>query len=151
MGLIDGISPSTTIALDTNIFVYAYQKSKPTPTAQDAIALLDKIKEVGIKCFISVLVFEEFLVQIYKRKLEKDINSYENFLTIGGLVTVTDINRQIARVAAKLRAQYPSLRTPDALHLACAIEAGAKIFITTDKRLPRKIGKLKIEVLSADS
>lgn len=146
MGLIDKISSSAVIALDTNIFVYAYQKSKPT--AQDAIALLDKIKSVGIKCFISVLVFEEFLVQIYKRRLEKDINSYEDFLTIGGLITVADINRQIARMAAKLRAEYPSLRAPDALHLASAIEVGAKIFVTTDRRLPRKIGKLQVKVLS---
>lgn len=145
MGLIDEISSSDTLALDTNIFIYAYHKSDSR--AQEAIALLDKIKEVGLRCFISVLVFEEFLVGVYKRKLEKDINSYEDFLTIGGLITVVDVDRQVARSAAKLRAEYSSLRAPDAIHLASAIDAGATVFITTDKRLPRKIGKLTIRVI----
>ncbi|MBI2039519.1 PIN domain-containing protein [Candidatus Microgenomates bacterium] len=134
------------IALDTNIFVYAYERSDEL--GERAKILLKKIIKPDHKVFVSVLVLEEFLVKIYKKGLQKELNQYESFLTGGGIFTIVDVNRQIARSAAKLRAEYPSLRVPDALHLASAIEAGAKVFFTTDKRLPRKIGKLTVRSLS---
>lgn len=41
------------------------------------------------------------------------------------------------------------LKPPDAIHLASAIESGAKIFITTDNKLPRKIVGLTIQALDS--
>ncbi len=134
------------VALDTNIFILAYNKK--SPSGEKAQGLLDKILHSGDQIFISVLVFEEFLVKIYKKGLEKNLADYENFLTAGGLITVVDVTRQIARAAAKIRADYPSVRAPDAIHLASAIDSNAKIFYTTDKRLPKKIGKLEIVSLT---
>ena len=133
------------VALDTNIFILAYnQKNSRGDKAQE---LLEKILHSGDQIFISVVVFEEFLVKIYKLGLEKNISDYENFLTAGGVITVMDVTRQIAKSAAKIRADYPSVRAPDAIHIASAIEAGAKLFITTDRRLPKKINKLEIKSL----
>ena len=134
------------VALDTNIFIISYNKK--SPSGEKAQGLLDKILHSGDQIFISVLVFEEFLVKIYKKGLEKNLADYENFLTAGGLITVVDVTRQIARAAAKIRADYPSVRAPDAIHLASAIDSNAKIFYTTDKRLPKKIGKLEIVSLT---
>lgn len=134
------------IALDTNIFILAYNKRNNQ--GETARKLLDKLTKQGSQVFISVLVFEEFLVKIYKQGLEKNLADYENFLTGAGVYTVVDVNRQIARFAAKIRADYPSVRASDAIHIASAIESGVKEFITTDRRLPRKIGKLTIQVLS---
>src|SRR3989338_247889 len=133
------------IALDTNIFILAYDKK--TPKGDIARKLLQKNKESNTRIFISVIVIEEFLVRIYKQELEKDILKYEDFITAGGFITVVEVNRQIARTAAKLRAEYSSLRTPDAIHLATAIVSGAKLFITTDKRIPKNIKGLKVIVL----
>ena len=133
------------IALDTNIFILAYNQKNSK--GEKAKQLLDKILHSGDQIFISVIVLEEFLVKIYKQGLEKNLADYENFLTAGGIITVVDVTRQIARIAAKIRADYPSVRAPDAIHLASAIEAGAKVFITTDRRLPKKIGKLEIKSL----
>ena len=134
------------VALDTNIFILAYNRQ--TSKDENTQELLDKILNSGDQIFISVIVFEEFLVKIYKQGLEKNLADYENFLTAEGLITVVDVTRQIARVAAKIRAEYPSLRAPDAIHIASAIESGAKIFYTADKRLPKKIGKLEIKSLA---
>lgn len=139
------ITASTTLALDTNIFIYAYERSDNL--GESARAILGEIRERNPKVFISVIVFEEFLIKIYKQKLEKNLADYESFITGGEAFTVVDVDKQIARVAAKIRADYLSVRAPDAIHIACAIEMGAKVFITTDKRLPRKIGKLAIKVL----
>lgn len=133
------------IALDTNIFVYAYERSDVL--GQRAKVLLKKIIQSNHKVFLSVLVLEEFLVKIYKKGLQKDLDQYEGLLTGGGIFTVVDVDKQIARSAAKLRAEYSSLRAPDAIHLASAIEAGAKVFFTTDRGIPKKIGKLTVKIL----
>lgn len=145
MGLIDEISSSTIYSLDTNIFIYAYGKiGRQGSQSQD---LLQKLSQIKPKIYISVIVIEEFLIQIYKQKLDKQLTFYENFLTMQGLINVVDINRSIARQAAQIRAQYPSIRTPDALHLACALESQAEVFLTFEKRLPKKIGNLRVKVL----
>ncbi len=49
---------------------------------------------------------------------------------------VLAIDQSIAEVASDLRATY-TLRTPDALHLATAIVAGAEAFVSEDRRLPQ--------------
>lgn len=133
------------IALDSNIFIRALDD--PGPLGKKSRAFLENIREKTPKVFISVMILEEFFVKVYKLKREKDLDSILDFITIGGLAKLVDVNKQIALLAAKIRADY-HVKAPDALHLACAIEVGAERFITTDKRLPRKIGKLKVEVLS---
>ena len=142
MGL-STFTPSQSLALDTNILITAFNNPKGKSGK-----LLEKIKEISPQVFISTIVFEEFLVEIYKKNLEKDLAGYEDFITGGGLFIVVNVDRQIARRAAQLRASYSSIRAPDAIHLATALESKAKIFITADRRLPRKINRLKIEVIS---
>jgi predicted nucleic acid-binding protein len=57
-------------------------------------------------------------------------------------IEVVDLDAQIARAAAALRARHSSLRLPDALVLATAAQRGADRLITTDRRWPtsRKLG-----------
>lgn len=145
MAIID-LKSSDRIALDTNIFIYALNTS--ANKSEKARLILQAIKEVNPATSISVLVFEEFLVKVYKDKMERDLAYYEDFLTGGGMIRVVDLDRNIARKAALLRAKHESLRAPDAIHLASAIEAKARIFITADRRLPQNIDKLKVKVLS---
>lgn len=142
------LNSSNILGLDTNIFIRALKKDKFTN--EEARNLLERIKEVKPKVFISVLVIEEFLIHIYKYKdkREKEIPAILDFITLEGLCIVTDVNRQIAMLAAKLRAENSGLRTPDAIHLATALSSGAKVFITTDRRIPQKIKGLKVIVLS---
>ena len=142
MGLTDSITSKKTLALDTSVLITAFNKPEGK-----AGKLLDKIKELSPQVFISTIVFEEFLVKIYKKKLEKDIDIYEDFITAGGLFTVVNLDRQIARKTAQIRADFTHIRAPDAIHLATAIESKAKIFITGEKRLPRKIENLTVEVI----
>jgi predicted nucleic acid-binding protein len=48
--------------------------------------------------------------------------------------------------ATDLRAKYPKLKTPDALHLASAIEAGCDVFVTNDAQL-RAVTEIRVEVI----
>jgi len=144
MGLADSITSQDSLALDTNIFIYAYNQSRNYGVA--ASKLLDRLQKIKPHVSISTIVFEEFLVQIYKKKLEDDLAGYEDFITGSGIFTVVDVTREIARTAAKIRAQF-NLKAPDAIHIASAIESGARKFITVDRRIPRKIFNLNIIVL----
>ena len=142
MGL---ISSAQILSLDTNIFIAAYDPENIHHSK--CLQILNEIIAVNPRVFVSVLVFEEFLVLIYKQNLEKNLVFYEDFLTGNGFFTVVDFTKQVARLAAKVRAKYPKVKTPDAIHLASAIESGAKVFITTDKRLPKKVEGLTIQSL----
>lgn len=132
------------IALDSNIFIRALDD--PGPLGEKSRIYLKKLKETTPSVFVSVMVVEEFFVKVYKSGREKKLESILDFITLGGLAKLVDVNKQIALLAAKIRADY-HIKAPDALHLASAIESGAKIFVTTDKKLPRKIGKLTINLL----
>lgn len=142
MGL---IKKSQTISLDSNIFIRTIDD--PSILGEKARNLIEQIKEVSPVIFISTMVLEEFFVRVFKERKDKDIPTLLEFISLGGLCTIVEMNQAIALGAAKLRASYSSLRAPDAIHLASAIESGAKIFITADKRLPKKIGGLQIKTL----
>lgn len=136
------IKRSQVISLDSNIFIRAIDD--PTALGEKARELIEQIKKISPDVFISTMVLEEFFVRVYKEKRDNDTEVYLDFINLGGMSNIVEINQKIALLAARLRAQYPSLRAPDAIHLASAIQSNAKIFYTTDKRLPKKIGKLEI-------
>ncbi len=133
------------IALDSNIFIRALDD--PGPLGEKSRTFLKDLRETTPTVFISVIILEEFFVKVYKTGREKDLDSILDFILLGGLAQLVDVNKQIALLAARIRAQY-NIKAPDAIHLASAIESGAKVFITTDRRLPKKIGKLTVKVLS---
>ncbi|HJZ06287.1 MAG TPA: PIN domain-containing protein [Patescibacteria group bacterium] len=135
------ITSSQTVALDTNIFILA---SSPDRSGDTARSLLSHLKDVSPHVFLSVLVLEEFFVKVYKLKQDKRSSTFINFLTLNGKATLVDINRDIALLAGKLRALHSSLRTPDALHIATALSSNVDYFLTTDRRLPKKIDRLSI-------
>lgn len=139
------IKASSEIALDSNIFIRALDD--PSPLGKKALELLEYIKETAPRVVISVILLEEFFVKVYKQKREKDLESILDFITMGGMIQLIDINKDIALLAAKLRADF-HIKAPDAIHLATAIEAGANTFITTDRKIPRKIKSLKIITLT---
>ena len=142
MGALTKIKIQDRIALDTNIFIASFDPDHPF--YHSSTVLLGQIKSTSPSVYISVMVIAEYLVKIYAQKLERNLSQYEDYLTIGGLATIVDVNRQICRRAAYLRSIYVSLRNPDAIHLASAIESKCKYFVTCDHRIPRQIDKLVV-------
>jgi predicted nucleic acid-binding protein len=57
-------------------------------------------------------------------------------------IEIIDLDADIARLAADIRAKHTSVRLPDALVIATAAQAPADRLITTDRRWPtaRKLG-----------
>ena len=69
---------------------------------------------------------------------------YDEFFT-RRLVRVAEITARVIEQATELRARY-GFKTPDAIHLATAIEERADLFLTGDGDLAR-CAEVKVEVL----
>ncbi|MEO6436225.1 MAG: PIN domain-containing protein [Tepidisphaeraceae bacterium] len=74
------------------------------------------------------------------------ITAYEQMLTRPGIHLVP-ITEPILRAAAKLRAKSPRLRTPDAIHVATAEDAGCALLLTNDLTL-RGVGAIPAAFLN---
>ena len=72
---------------------------------------------------------------------------YRSFLLGGAYLTLLPVSEKITEASAVLRARY-NLRTPDALQVATAIEAGCEAFVTNDIKLTRIT---EIRVLAFDA
>jgi predicted nucleic acid-binding protein len=70
--------------------------------------------------------------------------AYDAFFSASG-VALFEVTSAVIERATAIRAQY-GVKTPDALHLATAIEEGASVFLTNDTRLLR-CTDIKVEVL----
>lgn len=74
------------------------------------------------------------------------LDRYEEFFSARRLL-LADVSNAIIERATDLRARY-GFKTPDALHLATAIELRADIFLTGDQNLAR-CDDIVVEVLEA--
>jgi len=89
----------------------------------------------------------EIGVQPWKLGREEIARKYEALLVNFPNLNIVDIDRDVARRAAQLRAQF-SIKPPDALQLAASLIHGGKIFLTNDLRL--KHLQSVIEILQLD-
>ena len=73
------------------------------------------------------------------------LQAYTNLLLRGANLRLESTDAQVAIRAAQLRAKY-HLRTPDALHVATALEHSCQAFLTNDRDLLR-VGELRVLLL----
>ena len=83
-------------------------------------------------CFTSTITLLEILVHPYRQNDSDTVNRYYGYLTRSPLIQFVPVTSEIADRAAELRAHY-GLKTPDAIQLATASEAGAGLFLTRDR------------------
>jgi len=81
---------------------------------------------------ISPLTEMECLIMPLREQNELLIAKFEKWF---GTIAVLTINSAIFYKAARLRADFSSLKTPDALHLATALDHNCDEFWTNDNRL----------------
>ena len=77
---------------------------------------------------------------------ESAAREYEAVLVHFPNLSVVDVDRNVARAAAQLRAKY-NVTPPDALQVAASLSFGAKVFLTNDRRLSRLQELIDILVL----
>lgn len=87
----------------------------------------------------SELTLAEVLVKPYREKDDRLIQQYENWMVLGGFMEIGPVHSSSLRFAAVLRAQYKSIKLPDAIHLSTAIGFGCSHFLSGDTRIPDRV------------
>ncbi len=145
-GLIDHLPAGSIIGIDTSPFIYQLEAA---PGRLGIVApffqALARGKFFGVT---SVLTLMELAVRPLQLGRPEVADDYELTLQNYPNLTVIDVNRQIARRAAELRAAY-RLRPADSLQVSTAIVAGASTFLTNDRDLARH--PLGVQVLLVDN
>ena len=117
------------IGLDTNIFIYYFQKHPEFGVATKNI--FDNFALHKTKAVTSILTLTE-LLSIHAS--EKEVSNLQAlFLETPGL-TIYDINQNIGVTAGRIRRNY-GFRLPDAIQLATCLYAKVGIFVTNDQKL----------------
>lgn len=98
-----------------------------------------------IRAVTSTVTLLEVSVQPIRRGAKELARRYRDTLLNSPGMSCQAVSSDIAEKAAGLRANY-NLRTPDAIHLATAINAGASHFLTNDSFLP-SIPSIQILIL----
>jgi len=140
------LQESRCYALDTVTLIYFLERHPRY--YQQARQVFQQIENGYITAVCSSLVFTEILVPLYtsenSAQADKLIHTLTNFPNLK-IIPITD---NISIKAAQIRAIH-GLRTPDAIHLACALQSKTNGFITNDKNLI-KTATSNFEVLLFD-
>jgi predicted nucleic acid-binding protein len=128
------LAKAKVIGIDTSIFIYFLEdNAQYGPLAQVTINGIEKGKWAGVTSTITLM---EITVRPWQLGRESAAREYEAILVHFPNLSIVDIDRNVARTAAQLRAKY-NVAPPDALQVAASISFGAKAFLTNDKRLSR--------------
>jgi uncharacterized protein len=117
------------IALDTSVFIYQLEANARYLARTDQIFAW--IERPGSKAVTSTITMTELLVQPYRVADQQQADEFYVLLSTYPNLEWIAPNLEIADRAAKLRALH-GLRTPDALHAATAVHAGATGLVTND-------------------
>lgn len=133
----------TLFALDTAVWIHwIEQDERFLPAVNPWFAALREERATAVT---SVLALLETLTGAFRRGDDLLARRYEEILGRLSGVTLLPVTRSVARRAARLRALH-ALATPDAIHVATAVDARAQVFVTTDRRLAR-VSEIPVRVL----
>jgi predicted nucleic acid-binding protein len=133
------------VAFDTGPLIYYIEEQPDYLSAADELfGALDSGIAEGMT---SVLTLQEVLVKPLRENREDLAEKYRQVLTNSANVSLYDVDQSICETAARLRAKYTWLRTPDALQLATAIRHEAEIVVTNDDRW-RLVSEMVVIVLN---
>ena len=124
------------VYLDSNILIAALGGDAYSDIA---VPLLDIISQVGPRATqpfaTSELSLAETLVRPIRNGDAGQEQGFDNALTSSGWLEVAPVSRGILWAAASLRARYPKLKLPDAIHVATALSTNCSHTLTADTGL----------------
>lgn len=120
------------VYLDTAPVIYILDRVEPY-----RVAAMEVIRECllsGARFFTSTVTNMEYLVLPLRERSSVKIAAFETFKRLLG-VDVIPIDDAVSFGAARIRADYPSIKGMDALQIAASVSASCDAFITNDRRL----------------
>ena len=142
--VLEAVRPHARIGLDTSVFIYHIEALSPFAGAPSQV--LRHVGQHAATGVTSVLTLTELLVKPLQSGRRGLAARHEALVRVMPNLILADVDAEIARRAAVLRATY-RLRTPDAIQVATCLAYGATAFVTNDIRL-RRIDELAVIVLS---
>ena len=136
------IPDAAIVYVDTAIVIYTVENH---PSYWQLLQpLWSKLRNREVQIFSSELLIMETLTGPLRDNNQQLLQDYERFLFQSGMVLVP-ISQNLLKEAAQLRATT-NLRTPDAIHVATALDTESTLFLTNDRRI-RQIPNLSVIVL----
>jgi predicted nucleic acid-binding protein len=141
-GLSEVLRRHPCIALDSNVLLYFFEAHPEYGPLSRAV-----MKEVadGLPAVTGMLTLMDALVMPVRLKRQDLYDQHLAALTSYPNLSVLPIDRPAVEGAARLRARYPSLSTPDALTIALGQLHGATLYVTND---PRPVQTKEMPVLN---
>jgi predicted nucleic acid-binding protein len=118
------------VFFDTNAFIYMFEGLEPNRSRM--LDVRKRMLERGDRIVTSAMTLGEVLVRPTKLGQTSLIEQYDRAIRSTSLVVPFDAS--VAWRYASLRATH-TLRSPDAIQLACAAQVGVDLFITNDLKL----------------
>jgi len=133
MGILDAFKGAI-VGLDTTPLIYFIEKN-PTyhPLVRPFFVSLTDGEFVAVTSTITLV---ETLVHPIRMNRPRIAERYREILLNIPQLTTYDVSPDIAQKAAEIRANH-NIRTPDAIQLATALQAGAAFFLTNDLALQK--------------
>ena len=122
------------IGLDTPVFIY-HLEAHPVflPLTQE---ILSGVEQGSWNAVTSTVTLMEINVHPFQLNRSDIARKYEALLVNFPNLAIVDIDREIARKAAQLRAEF-RIRPADALQVAAGLVHKARAFVTNDRQLER--------------
>jgi len=132
------------IGLDTAPFIYYIEEVTPYADLLDPVFVL--LENHALRAVTSAVTLAEILAKPFADKNFSLADEIKFTLQSFASLSVVTIDEKLAEAAALIRARY-TLRLPDALQIAAAIQDEATLFLTNDKRV-KKVDTIEILLLS---
>lgn len=129
------------IYLDTAPVIYTVEQVMPYAAVVDAW-----LSVTGVVRVTSDLTRMECRVRPLRDGNANLLKDYDDYFARTAAEFVS-LSREVIDRATEIRAQY-RFKTPDAIHLAAALESGCNMFLTNDHRLDR-FTHIAIEVVQS--
>ena len=119
--------------LDANIFINTFEARDEVGAA--VLQLLLSQNPTRPEIVTSDLTLAEVLVGPFRERDDSLIETYEGWLISNPAIVLAPVQRDALVAAALLRADYPTLKLADAIHVAIAIGMECSKLLTADKKL----------------
>lgn len=131
------------IGIDSSVFIYVLEENKHY--LKKAAQVLQSVERGEKEAVLSSIGLIEILTGPKKQGRYDIASEYRELITHFPHLAIAGINENIVEQTSDLRARY-GITTPDAIHLATAIDFGASTFVTNDKAL-KKVKEIKVVLL----
>lgn len=140
----DALHGVATLGFDTPPIIYFIERHPVFgPITLD---VFQRVASGAIEGCTSVITLTETLSFPMRMRDSAQVSAYRALLLRTPHFLAMRATNEIAERAADLRARY-NLRTPDAIQIATALEAGCEAFLTNDLAL-RRVAELRVLTLS---